>query len=111
MNFDFLKTLKRTLATLVVGSVITSAGWAQYSPTPPYEGTIGRNLAETKQWWPEKNKAPEGAPNVVWILLDDVGYGAVSTFGGLIETPTLDKLANNGLRYTNFHTTAICSPT
>jgi arylsulfatase A-like enzyme len=56
-------------------------------------------------------KSPEGAPNVIWILIDDVGFGAASAFGGLINTPTLDSLANNGLRYTNFHTTGICSPT
>lgn len=56
-------------------------------------------------------KAPAGAPNVIWILLDDVGFGAASVFGGLVNTPNLDSLANNGLRYTNFHTTGICSPT
>jgi arylsulfatase A-like enzyme len=84
---------------------------AQYDPVQPFKGKIGRTLKETTQSWPEQLKAPEGAPNVVWILLDDVGYGAASVFGGLIPTPTLDSLANNGLRYTNFHTTAICSPT
>ena len=56
-------------------------------------------------------KAPAGAPNVVIILIDDLGFGATSTFGGPIRTPTLDGLANNGLRYNNFHTTALCSPT
>ena len=56
-------------------------------------------------------KAPVGAPNVIWILIDDVGFGATSAFGGLIHTPTLDSLADNGLRYSNFHTTGICSPT
>lgn len=56
-------------------------------------------------------KAIPGSPNVLLILLDDVGYGASSAFGGLIHTPTLDSLANNGLRYTNFHTAGICSPT
>jgi arylsulfatase len=56
-------------------------------------------------------KAPAGAPNVVWILIDDVGFGAAGTFGGLINTSTFDSLATNGLRYTNFHTTAICAPT
>lgn len=85
--------------------------FAQYIPTPPYKGKTGKTLAETQQSWPERKKAPAGAPNVVWILLDDVGFGAVSTFGGLIETPNLDTLANNGLRYTNAHTTAICAPT
>ncbi|MBT9538986.1 arylsulfatase [Thiobacillus sp.] len=56
-------------------------------------------------------KAPAGAPNVVIVLIDDLGFGATSTFGGPIATPTLDKLAQNGLRYNNFHTTALCSPT
>jgi arylsulfatase A-like enzyme len=77
----------------------------------PYQGTIGRTLAESKEWWPEPVKAPAGAPNVVWILLDDVGFGATAPFGGIINTPTFDTLAANGLRYTNFHTTAICAPT
>jgi arylsulfatase A-like enzyme len=77
----------------------------------PYQGVVGRTLAESKEWWPEPAKAPAGAPNVVWILLDDVGFGATNTFGGLIQTPTFDALAANGLRYTNFHTTAICAPT
>ena len=56
-------------------------------------------------------KAPSGAPNVVIVLIDDLGFGAPSTFGGPIRTPTLDALAKNGVRYTNFHTTALCSPT
>src|SRR3984885_7164835 len=79
--------------------------------TLPYQGVVGRTLAESKEWWPEPVKPPAAAPNVVWILLDDVGFGAAGTFGGLIQTPTFDNLANNGLRYTNFHTTAICAPT
>ena len=108
---NFYRKFKIALSVIVVtGGVITQAS-AQHEPVQPYQGKIGHNLAETQQWWPEKNKAPQGAPNVVWILLDDVGFGAISTFGGLIKTPTIDSLANNGLRYTNFHTTAICSPT
>jgi arylsulfatase A-like enzyme len=79
--------------------------------TLPYQGVVGRTLAESKEWWPEPVKAPAGAPNVVWILLDDVGFGATASFGGIINTPTFDTLAANGLRYTNFHTTAICAPT
>jgi arylsulfatase A-like enzyme len=79
--------------------------------TQPYQGVVGRTLAESKEWWPEPVKAPAGAPNVVWILLDDVGFGAAGTFGGLIQTPTFDSLADGGLRYTNFHTCAICAPT
>jgi arylsulfatase A-like enzyme len=83
----------------------------QAQEAQPYQGVVGRTLAESKEWWPEPVKAPTGAPNVVWILLDDVGFGATNTFGGLIGTPTFDSLAANGLRYTNFHTTAICAPT
>ncbi len=76
-----------------------------------YKGVIGKTYAESKEWWPEKKKAPAGAPNVLLFLIDDAGYGTASAFGGLMETPTLDSLANNGLRYTNFHSTAVCSPT
>src|SRR6202050_4636704 len=69
----------------------------------PYQGVVGRTLAESKEWWPEPAKAPAGAPNVVWILIDDAGFGAAGTFGGPISTPTFDSLASNGLRYTNLH--------
>ena len=77
----------------------------------PYQGTIGKTLNDSKEWWAQPAKAPAGAPNIVWILIDDVGFGASSAFGGVIRTPTLDSMANNGLRYTNFHTAAICAPT
>lgn len=90
---------------------VSSPSQAQHSPLQPFQGKAGKTLEGTVQWWPERTKAPQGAPNVLWILLDDVGFGASSAFGGLIETPTFDSLANNGLRYTNFHTTGICSPT
>ena len=56
-------------------------------------------------------RAPEGAPNIVIVLIDDIGFGAASMFGGAIQTPTLDRLAQDGLRYNQFHTTALCSPT
>ncbi len=85
--------------------------FAQNGQAPAYQGTVGKTLAESKEWWPAPVKAPKGAPNVIWILLDDVGFGATSAFGGVISTPTYDSLANNGLRYTNFHTAAICAPT
>lgn len=85
--------------------------FSQTKSDPNYKGTIGKTFAESKEYWIEPAKAPKGAPNVVWILLDDVGFGATSAFGGLISTPTFENLANNGLRYTNFHTSAICAPT
>lgn len=100
---------KVALATTL--SIIALQSAAQYSPIEPFKGKIGKTLEETTQAWPQRVKAPAGAPNVVWILLDDVGFGASSAFGGLIETPNFEYLANNGLRYTNFHTTGICSPT
>ena len=81
------------------------------APQQPYGGVVGKTLAESKEWWPEPLKAPKNAPNVVWVLLDDVGFGASSPFGGLISTPTFDSLAAQGLRYTNFHTAGICAPT
>jgi arylsulfatase A-like enzyme len=102
--------LRAVTLTLILASWAQLALHAQASQQP-YQGTIGRTLAESKEWWPEPVKAPAGAPNVVWILLDDVGFGATATFGGIINTPTFDTLAANGLRYTNFHTTAICAPT
>lgn len=79
-------------------------------PLPPFDGKIGKTYKESEESWPNLPTPPEGAPNVVVILLDDVGYGQTSTFGGPVPTPELDKLAQQGLRYTEFHTTAICGP-
>lgn len=76
-----------------------------------FKGKIGKTFAESQEYWPPPVTAPKDAPNIIWILLDDVGFGATSTFGGLISTPTFDSLAANGLRYNNFHTCAICAPT
>jgi arylsulfatase A-like enzyme len=77
----------------------------------PFTGVVGKTTADSKEAWTSNIKAPKGAPNVIWILLDDVGFGASSTFGGVISTPNFDTLANQGLRYTNFHTAGICAPT
>jgi arylsulfatase A-like enzyme len=81
------------------------------APPPPFKGQIGLSVKDSKSDFPQPITAPKGAPNVVIILLDDVGYGASSTFGGPCDAPTLDKLARSGLRYTQFHTTSISSPT
>lgn len=103
------KSLK--LVTLsAVATVLALSGPAN-AAKPAYQGKVGRTLAESREWWPEPVKAPAGAPNVIWILLDDVGYGASSAFGGEISTPTLDQLSAEGLRYINFHTTGISAPT
>jgi arylsulfatase A-like enzyme len=85
----------------------------RYLPPPPeaFRGEIGTNAAQSTPYWPALTVPPEGAPNVLLIMTDDVGFSAPSTFGGVIPTPTLDELAAEGLRYTRFHTTALCSPT
>ncbi len=80
-------------------------------PQPAFHGEIGLRPSESIKDFPAEIQAPDGAPNVLIILTDDVGYGASSTFGGPIPTPTFDRLAASGLRYNQFHTTALCSPT
>src|SRR5262245_17669834 len=80
-------------------------------PEPQFQGKIGRTAKDSKPDFPKGVEAPPGAPNVLLILTDDVGFGATSTFGGPIQTPTVQKLADHGLRYNMFHTTALCSPT
>jgi arylsulfatase A-like enzyme len=77
---------------------------------PGFQGVIGRTIRESKASWPLPVKARKGAPNVLYIVIDDVGFGQLSCFGGGVKTPNIDKLAKNGLRYANFHTTALCSP-
>ena len=75
-----------------------------------FKGKISETYEESVEAWPEKKRPPKDAPNVIIFLLDDVGFAQVGSFGGLIETPNIDQLADNGLRYNNFHTTALCSP-
>ena len=81
-----------------------------YEDGEPFPGVIGRTSDKSSPAWPTPPRAPEGAPNVVIFVLDDVGFGQLSSFGGLVETPVLDRFADSGLRYTNMHTTALCSP-
>ena len=82
-------------------------------PAPPekFGGKIEREATKSKPYWPARIVPPKGAPNVLLIITDDSGYGVPSTFGGVIPTPALDRIAKDGLRYTNFHSTALCSPT
>jgi arylsulfatase len=100
--------------SLLVSLVLSGGASAQEvlpAPAAPFRGNIGLSAKDSMPDFPEPVRAPGGAPNVVLVLLDDVGFGASSTFGGPIATPTLDRLASSGLRYTQFHTTALCSPT
>ena len=127
--------MSRHLATLAValllGTALCPYGFAQeatgtpgapnatttidgrYLPNPPapFGGEINLNAAQSKPWWPARVVPPKGAPNILLIMTDDVGFAAPSTFGGVIPTPALDRIANTGLRYTNFHSTSLCSPT
>jgi arylsulfatase A-like enzyme len=87
------------------------------NPLPPYArgyenfpGTIGRTARESTPAWPRERRAPKGSPNIVIVLLDDLGYSDVGPFGSEIPTPHLDRLAGNGLSLTNYHTTPVCSP-
>jgi arylsulfatase A-like enzyme len=82
-------------------------------PAPPqkFEGKIERIAQDSSPWWPARIEPPENAPNVLLIMTDDSGFGVPGTFGGVIPTPALDRIAENGLRYTNFNSTALCSPT
>jgi arylsulfatase len=80
-------------------------------PDPAFGGEIKTKASDSRPWWAPRVVPPKGAPNVLLVLVDDCGFGAHSTFGGVIPTPALDRVANSGLRYTNFHSTALCSPT
>jgi arylsulfatase len=98
-------------ATGALFSGVTAAQDVLPVAPAPFKGYIGLSAQDSKSDFPKPVEAPKGSPNVVVVLLDDVGFGASSTFGGPIETPTLERLAKSGLRYTQFHTTALCSPT
>jgi arylsulfatase len=107
---DFLReTTKITAgAAMLGGSLLASLAQASRGE---FKGKIARRYEDSEEWWPEPETPPKGAPNVIIFLLDDVGFAQIGSFGGLIDTPNIDRLARNGLRYNNFHTTALCSPT
>ncbi len=81
------------------------------APDPKFGGVIKELAQDSKPYWPPRIVPPKGAPNVLLIMTDDSGFGVPSTFGGVIPASALDRIAQNGLRYTNFHSTALCSPT
>jgi arylsulfatase len=81
-------------------------------PQPPFRGVMGRTISESTPDWPDVVRAPEGAPNILLVMLDDVGFAQLGSYGAhRIETPNIDRLAEGGLRYNNFHATPLCSPT
>src|SRR5262245_1146813 len=114
-----MKTKSSTLMLAIVASTALSAepgatGTPSVLPRPDFHfpGTIGRTYADSDPArFPQPVQAPKGAPNIVLILIDDVGFGQFSTFGGGVPSSTMDRLAAEGLRFNRFHTTALCSPT
>ncbi len=82
----------------------------EYQPGHPFPGLIGRTADESEPAWLAPTRAPKGTPNVVFVVLDDTGFGQLGCYGSPIDTPNLDALATHGLRYNNMHTTALCSP-
>jgi arylsulfatase A-like enzyme len=93
-------------------SATTTLDGKQLPPPPPkFGGVIKEDAKDSKPYWPLRVVPPKGAPNVLLIMTDDQGYGVSGTFGGVIPTPAMDRIAKAGLRYTQFHSTALCSPT
>lgn len=93
------------------GKAKGDGGMKTYREGQRFTGRVGRTYEESEPAFPVPPSAPKGAPNILYVVVDDIGYGWIEPFGGLIHTPNIDRLAKNGLRYTNFHTTALCSPT
>ncbi len=114
MKFKWLESATRwTLGGALSFNLSLPASAKEVLPRPPepFKGKIGRTTKDSIKDFPKAAAAPAGAPNILVILTDDVGFGASSTFGGPIPTATMDRLAREGLRYNQFHTTALCSPT
>ena len=125
--------LRKALIAAVTTTLALAAGWAlaqqttgvpgspsatttvdgKQLPAPPgkFGGVIKESVQDSKPYWQPQVVPPKGAPNILLILTDDQGFGVPSTFGGVIPTPALDRIANAGLRFTRFHTTSLCSPT
>ena len=93
------------------GATTTIDGKYLPPPPPKFGGEINLQASQSKPYWPARVVPPKGAPNVLLIMTDDQGYGVSGTFGGVIPTPAMDRIAQMGLRYTEFHSTALCSPT
>jgi arylsulfatase len=109
-NHYYLNTAKVSLG-LAALTGIPAAESLQAQGKIDFKGVIGKTYETSEEYWPDRSNPANGLPNVVWVVLDDVGFGAASVFGGLIRTPNFERIANSGLRYTNFHTCGISAPT
>src|SRR5262249_22389607 len=115
---DRRKFLLGSTALVAASAVVTGrpdaskaqAPLPEYKPGQAFSGVIGRTFDVSKPAWPAPVRAREGTPNVLFIVLDDTGFAHIGCFGSPINTPNLDALAADGLRYNNMHTTALCSP-
>ena len=76
-----------------------------------FQGTVGHTFADSEGWWPARPVPPEGAPNIVFVMVDDLGFADVGCYGSEISTPNIDALASRGVRFTDYHSTPMCSPT
>jgi arylsulfatase A-like enzyme len=100
-----------TILSLSIALVTgTSIAGEVMGASAEFKGKIAKSYEDSQEWWAPEVTPPKGAPNVIIFLLDDVGFAQIGSFGGLIDTPNIDRLADNGLRFNNFHTTALCSP-
>lgn len=115
MKSNPMKTTAMMLIMALATPLLHAQDWPDRTtlpiPSPKFKGKIGKTFEDSKQDYPQPVAPPKGAPNVLVILIDDVGFGQPGSFGGPVPTPELDKLMNEGIAYNRFHTTAICSPT
>jgi arylsulfatase A-like enzyme len=110
-EFRRYRSAVAVLGLLVAVSAAVLAQTSLPKPDPAFNGHIGATRDQAVPDWPAKPQAPHGVPNLILILLDDVGFAATRVFGGPVETPALSRLAASGLRYNRFHVNAMCSPT
>ena len=112
----FSSRLGKTISGVTAGSFLATTVFIpqamaqEKAKNPDFKGKIAKKYEDSKEWWAPEVRPPKGAPNVIIFLLDDVGFAQIGSFGGLIDTPNIDKLAEEGLRFNNFHTTALSSP-
>jgi arylsulfatase A-like enzyme len=109
-NRATLKTAAVAIAVVTIFAVHRGFSRAAEQQQGPQRGSIGRTYKESKPAWELPPQAPKDAPNVIYLVLDDIGYAQLGCYGSEIQTPNLDRIAAGGLRYTNFHTTSLCSP-
>ena len=111
LGFMGLASAQQVTGVLGAPSATTTISGKQLPPPDPkFGGVIKQKASESTSWWAPRVVPPKKAPNVLLIMTDDSGFGAPGTFGGVVPTPALDRIAKNGLRYTNMHSTALCSP-